>query len=221
MQLRDRADAGRRLAELLSDYARRSDVIVLGLPRGGVMVAYEVATALRAPLDVFTVRKLGVPGREELAMGAVASGDVVVLNQAVIRGLAVPPEIVEQVIAAKKEELHGRERAYRKDRAALDVRGKRAILIDDGLATGASMSAAVAGLERHRPAEIVVAVPVAAAEAAGQLRRMVDRFLCPAIPEPFYGVGQWYEDFRQMTDAEVTDLLARASHHFAAGPPPP
>jgi putative phosphoribosyl transferase len=212
----DRRDAGRLLAEELDKYAGRDDVIVLALPRGGVPVAYEVARALGAPLDVFLVRKLGVPGHEELALGAIATGGVCLLNADVVRGLGIPPEVIDQVAATERAELQRREREYRRNRPAPDVRGKTAILIDDGLATGASMHAAVAALRQQEPARIVVAVPIAAPSICEAFQDEVDEVVCFQTPEPFYAVGLWYEDFSQTSDEEVRDLLARAAHDHAA-----
>jgi predicted phosphoribosyltransferase len=206
----DRHDAGRVLATHLSHYAGRDDVVVLGLPRGGVPVAYEVAKALHAPLDVFLVRKLGVPGHEELAMGAIASGGVRVLNNEVVRGLRIPPSWVDEVTEYESAELARRERAYRGDRPPLDVAGKVAILVDDGLATGASMRAAVEALRRLGPSKIVVAVPAADPDVCDSLRRAVDEVVCAITPKPFNAVGAWYEDFSPTTDQEVRDLLAKA-----------
>ena len=207
----DRVAAGRALARRLANYARRPNVLILGLPRGGVPVAYEVARALRAPLDVFVVRKLGVPGHEELAMGAIASGGVRVLNADVLRMLDIPPEVVDAVAARERRELERRERVYRDDRPPPDVRGRTVILIDDGLATGATMRAAVAALRTQGPARIVVAVPVASPDTCAELSREVDKIICPETPDPFYGVGWWYEHFDQTTDAEVHELLVRAN----------
>ena len=204
----DRIDAGRRLARALAHYAGRRDVTVLGLPRGGVPVAAEVARALRADLDVFVVRKLGVPGQEELAMGAIASGGVRVLNESVVDALHIDSASLERVAAQERRELERREQAYRGDRPPLDVRGRVAILVDDGLATGATMRAAVAAMKRLGPARVVVAVPVGASESVELLRREADEVVCPEIPEPFYGVGQWYDDFAQTSDEEVRALLA-------------
>jgi putative phosphoribosyl transferase len=215
MLFEDRHDAGRQLAAKLGRYAGRPDVIVLALPRGGVPVGYEVARALGVPLDVFLVRKLGVPGREELAMGAIASGGVRVLNEDVVRELGIPQRWVDEVTADEAAELRRREVAYRDGRPAPDVRGKTVILVDDGLATGASMRAAVAALRQRGPARIVVAVPVAAAQTCKELRSEADEVMCAETPEPFYAVGTWYEDFSQTTDDEVRDLLSRAP---AAGP---
>jgi len=207
---RDRREAGRYLAEKLADHAGHPDVLVLGLPRGGVPVAYEVARALDAPLDVFLVRKLGVPGHEELAMGAIATGGVRLPNPSVIRGLRIPPEVIDQVAATEQAELERREREYRGDRPPPDVRGKTVILIDDGLATGTSMRAAVAALRLLQPARIVVAVPIAAPATCAEFQDEVDEVICARTPEPFYAVGLWYEDFSQTTDEEVRDLLRRA-----------
>jgi predicted phosphoribosyltransferase len=209
---RDRREAGRYLAAKLADYAGRPDMLVLALPRGGVPVAYEVARALNVPLDVFLVRKLGVPGREELAMGAIASGGVRLLNEDVVRALRIPPDVIDQVTATERAELERREREYRGDRPAPDVRGKTVILIDDGLATGASMRVAVAALRQRHPARLVVAVPIAAPSTCDEFRNEVDEVICARTPDPFYAVGLWYEDFSQTTDEEVRDLLRRAGH---------
>jgi putative phosphoribosyl transferase len=211
----DRPDAGRELAARLLKYADRPDVLVLALPRGGVPVAYEVARELHAPLDVFLVRKLGVPGHEELAMGAIASGGVRVLNEEVVRVLQIPDEEIDAVAAEEERELERRERAYRDGRPAPDVRGKTVILIDDGLATGSTMRAAVAALGQQGPARIVVAVPVGAAETCAELQDEADEALCARTPEPFYAVGLWYEDFAQTTDEEVHELLQRAAAEHA------
>jgi predicted phosphoribosyltransferase len=208
---RDRRDAGRRLAAELSDYADQSDVLVLALPRGGVPVAYEVARALHAPLDVFMVRKLGVPGYEELAMGAIATGGLRVLDQELLRMLDIPPDVIERVTAIETSELERRERQYRGDRPPPDVRGRTVILIDDGLATGSTMRAAIAALKKEGAKRIVVAVPVAPPETCEALRAQVDDVVCAVTPEPFRAVGLWYGDFSQTTDEEVRDLLARAA----------
>jgi putative phosphoribosyl transferase len=209
-RFRDREDAGRALAADLSAYAGRDDVLVLALPRGGVPVGFEVAQALGAPLDVYIVRKLGVPGREELAMGAIASGGVRVLNEGVVQSLGIPPSTIDAVAARERAEMERREREYRGGRPAPDVRGRTVILVDDGLATGATMRAAAQALRQQGPARVVVAVPVAAEESCQELGSQVDEIVCSVTPEPFYGVGMWYEDFSQTTDAEVRDLLARA-----------
>ncbi len=206
---RDRVNAGKVLAEHLRKYTGRPDVIVLALPRGGVPVAYEVARALGAPLDVFIVRKLGVPGHEEYAMGAVASGDVRVVNEDVIRGLGLNDVAIERVAARELAELNRRERLYRGDRQEPDLKGRTVILVDDGLATGSTMKAAVKALRARGPARIVVAVPIAAADTCEALRREVDEVVCAVTPEPFHAVGLWYDDFRQTSDEEVHDLLAK------------
>jgi erythromycin esterase-like protein/predicted phosphoribosyltransferase len=207
----DRRDAGRVLAELLGRYRNRSDVIVLALPRGGVPVAYEVATALGAPLDVFLVRKLGVPEHEELAMGAIASGGVMVLNDDVVRGLRIPADVVQRVAEREGRELARRETAYREGRPAPEVTGRVVILVDDGLATGSSMRAAIQALREHRPARIVVAVPVAPASTCRELATVVDEVVCATTPSPFLAVGESYWDFAQTTDDEVRSLLREAA----------
>jgi predicted phosphoribosyltransferase len=214
---RDRRDAGKKLATKLSAYTGRGDVLVLALPRGGVPVGYEVAHALNAPLDIFMVRKLGVPGREELAFGAIASGGIRVLNGDVIRMLGIPDEVINFVARRELEELTRRENLYRGDRSSPDVMNRAIILVDDGLATGASMRAAIAGLRTRQPARIVVAVPVAAPEACDTLRRDADEIVCGVTPDPFYGVGRWYEDFSQVTDEEVRMLLQEANHQLFYG----
>jgi predicted phosphoribosyltransferase len=205
---RDRADAGRQLAESLSVYANRDDVIVLALPRGGVPVAYEVAKRLHVPLDVFVVRKLGVPGYEELALGAIASGGVRILNQDVVRVLPDAQRIVETVTANELLEMERRERAYRDERPPPNVRGRIVILIDDGLATGATMHAAVVALREQKPAKIVVAVPVCAPETCREMQKFADETVWLLAPEWFHGVGQFYDDFSQTSDDEVRRLLA-------------
>jgi putative phosphoribosyl transferase len=209
-RFRDRTEAGRRLADGLREYAGRPDVLVLALPRGGVPVAYEVARALDAPLDVFLVRKLGVPGHEELAMGAIASGGVRVLNERVLAIAGVDERTVDAVAAEEQRELERREAAYRGDRPALDVRGRTVVLVDDGLATGSTMRAAAVALKEQNPRRLVIAVPVAAGETCDEFRGEVDEIVCASTPEPFYGVGMWYEDFSQTTDEEVVRLLAEA-----------
>lgn len=211
-RFRDRTDAGRLLAEKLAAYAHRPDVMVLALPRGGVPVAYEVARALGAPLDVFLVRKLGLPGHEELAMGALASGGVRVLNDQVVRALRIPDYVIDAVAAWENQELARRERLYRGDRPPPDVRGRTVILIDDGLATGATMLAAVKALRQLQPVRIVVAVPTAAPDTCEMLRAEVDEVICAITPEPFHAVGLWYEDFSQTTDEEVRELLAQSAN---------
>jgi len=219
MLFRDRGEAGQRLAEKLTHYADRRDVLVLALPRGGVPVAYEVAKALHAPLDVFLVRKLGVPGHEELAMGAIASGGVRVMNESVMNALDVPHELVEEVTQQEQQELDRRERAYRDDRPPVDVRGRTVILIDDGLATGSTMRAAVEALRRQRPDHIVVAVPVGAASTCDDFRALADEVVCAETPEPFRAVGLWYDDFSQTSDTEVYELLAHAGDVYSPSSP--
>lgn len=198
-------------------YAGRPEVIVLALPRGGVPVAYEVATALGAPLDVFLVRKLGVPGHEELAMGAVASGGVRVLNTEVVEALGISEQAIEGVAQQELRELERRERVYRGGRPPPELRDRVVILVDDGLATGSSMRAAVAAVRQQHPRRIVVAVPTAAAETCEDFRREVDEVVCLSTPEPFYAVGLWYRDFSQTSDDEVRALLERAAAAAARG----
>jgi predicted phosphoribosyltransferase len=207
MIFRDRRDAGRQLAARLRRYADRSDVLVLALPRGGVPVAYEVAQELNAPLDVFLVRKLGVPGYEELAMGAIASGGVRVLNEDIVNYLRIPDEVMDAVAIREQRELERRERAYRGDRPPPDVKDRVVILIDDGLATGSTMRAAAESLRLEKPRRIVVAVPVSSPETCNQFRSEVDEIVCAFTPEHFQGVGLWYEDFSQTSDEEVSELL--------------
>lgn len=207
----NRTEAGRWLAERLQAYAHRPDVVVLALPRGGVPVGFELARALGVPLDVFLVRKLGLPGQEELAMGAIASGGVRVLNDDVVRALAVPSSVIDGVARREEQELRRREEAYRGSRPPPEVRGRVAILVDDGLATGSTMRAAVAAVRQMQPARVVVAVPVAAASTRDEIGAEVDEIVCATPPEPFLAVGRWYEDFSQTTDDEVRDLLERAA----------
>lgn len=210
MRYRDRAQAGRFLGEKLAPYRGRPDTIVLGLLRGGMPVAEQVAIALGAPLDVLVVRKLGVPWQEELAMGATASGKVRVLNQELIRELEITPDAVEAVAQREEREVERRERLYRGERPAPELRGKTVILVDDGLATGSTMRAAILAAKQRDPAAIVVAVPVAAASSCEELRSLVDDLVCPLTPEPFHAVGQWYEDFSQTSDDEIHAILRRA-----------
>jgi predicted phosphoribosyltransferase len=198
------------LAATLQEYANRNDVVVLALPRGGVPVGFEVAKALHAPLDVFVVRKLGLPGQEELAMGAIAFGGVRVLNRDLLRALAIPEEVVDQITQEEQRELERREREYRDGRSPIDVRGKTVILVDDGLATGSSMRVAVAALKQKEPAQVVVGVPVAPADTCAELQSVADKMVCAITPQPFLGVGQWYEDFSQTSDEEVRELLRQA-----------
>ena len=207
---RDRIEAGRALAMALEEYRGRSDVVVLGLPRGGVPVAAEVATALGAPLDVFVVRKLGVPGHEEFAMGAIASGGVRVIDRATVEGLDIPAYAIEEAVERERRELERRERQYRGGRPAPNIDGRVAILVDDGLATGASMRAAVKALRNLEPARIVVAVPVGASETCRRLELEADEVVCAMAPADFRAVGLWYEDFSQTSDEEVQSAIARA-----------
>ncbi len=211
MLFQDRAEAGRELASRLQQFAHRRDVLVLALPRGGVPVGYEVARALNAPLDVFVVRKLGVPWQPELAMGAIASGGTLVLNQEVVHGIGLPAGEIEQVAQREQKELEARERRYRGDRPPMEVEGKTIILVDDGLATGSSMRAAARALRDRGPERIVIAIPVAAAVTCDGLRAEGNEVVCVATPEPFLAVGQWYREFSQTTDAEVHELLERAA----------
>jgi predicted phosphoribosyltransferase len=211
MQFANRISAGRLLAKKLHDYADRSDVIVLALPRGGVPVAYEVSHALNAPLDVFLVRKLGVPGQEELAMGAIATGNVRVLNEDVVNYLGISADLLDKVAAREQRELARREKLYRGASAPLNVSGRTVIIVDDGLATGSTMRAAVNALKRLGPAKIIVAAPVAARETCESFKTDVDSTcVCVMSPESFQGVGLWYRDFSQTTDEEVCLLLKHA-----------
>ncbi len=208
----DRAEAGSDLAAHLRPYVDRKDVLVLGIPRGGVVVAFEVAKVLHAPLDIFVSRKLGVPGHEELAFGAVSSGGIRILDQEIVDALAIPEQQIESCTKAAREELARRERLYRGDRPALAVSGRTVILVDDGLATGSSMRAAVQALRQSKPARLVVAVPVAPQATCIRLRPEVDELVCPHTPGFFYAIGQFYADFSQVTDEEVSELLALATH---------
>ena len=210
MLFKNRTIAGHILAGKLADYTNRSDVIVLALPRGGVPVAFEVAKALNAPLDVLVVRKLGVPEQEELAMGAIASGGVRIINEHIINLVNISEDKIARVAAQEERELERRERLYRGDRPDPDLEGRIVILVDDGLATGATMWAAVASVRRQHPAKIVIGVPVAASATCQELQVAVDEIVCTATPDPFYSVGLWYEDFPQTTDDQVRDLLAKA-----------
>lgn len=206
----NRTDAGRRLGQALSAYAGRSDLIVLGLPRGGVPVAYEVARALSAPLDLLVVRKLGTPGREELAMGAIASGGICVLNREVVSAYRIDDATIEAATAQERRELARRERLYRGDRPYPALEDRCVILVDDGIATGATLRAGLAALRQRKLARLVIAVPVAPPDTVERLRGEADDIVCLATPEPFFAVGQWYRDFSQTTDAEVRELLTRA-----------
>ena len=207
---KDRRDAGRKLAQELLHYANRSDVIILALPRGGVPVAYEVALALNLLLDIFIVRKLGLPGHEELAIGAIASRGVRVLNEDIIRALHIPEKVIDQVAQRELQELQRREQLYRGNRPPPEVRDRTVILVDDGLATGASMRAAIAALRAQHPARIVVAVPTGAPEICEAFKTEADEVICAVTPEPFLGVGRWYEDFSQTTDEGVRLFLEDA-----------
>jgi len=216
MLFQDRFEAGRVLASRLADLRARTDVVVLALPRGGVPVGYEVASALAAPLDVFVVRKLGVPGQEELAMGALGSGGVTVLNRRVVEALGLTQWEIETAVRREERELERREREYRDGRPPLDVNGRTTILVDDGLATGSSMRVAVTALCQKSPAQIVVAVPVASPEACSEFEGEVDRLVSATTPELFLAVGQWYRDFSQTTDEEVRELLRRSAQLTSA-----
>ena len=211
MIFRDRHDAGRALAEFLQGYAGRTDVVVLALPRGGVPVGFEVAQALRAPLDVFLVRKLGMPGHEELGLGAIASGGTRVINEPLVREMGISPAMLESVARREAVELERRENLFRQGWPPLDVAGRIVILIDDGLATGATMLAAVRAVRQLNPSQVVVAVPVGSDTACEAFRREADEVVCASIPRPFFAVGEWYNDFTQTTDEEVKALLNRAA----------
>jgi predicted phosphoribosyltransferase len=211
----NRSEAGRMLAEKLGEYADRNDVIVLGLPRGGVPVAYQVAKRLRAPLDVFIVRKLGVPGFEELAAGAIASGGVRVLNEDVVRAIPHAEEAIEAVTARETTELERREQIYRKGRAAPELRDRIVILVDDGLATGATMRAAVKALRERGAAKIVVAVPVGPPDTCSEIKQEADVTICLSTPPFFQAVGQYYEDFSQTSDDDVRELLTSAAQEIS------
>jgi len=207
-QFLNRREAGKELARKLSKYADRLDVIVLALPRGGVPVGYEVALALKASLDVFLVRKLGLPGREELALGAIASGGIQILNQDIVQALGIHASTISSIIERELQELKRREESYRGSRPAPQIKDRTVIVVDDGLATGASMRAAVAGLRAQSPMRIIVAVPVATPQAIEIIRSKVDEIVSVISPDPFEGVGKWYDDFSQTTDEEVRSLLA-------------
>lgn len=208
----DRYEAGRRLAGELRAYAGRDDVIVVALPRGGVPVGYEVAHALGLPLEVMQVRKLGVPGHEELAMGAIASGGVRIVSENVVEALGIPERVIATVAAAEVQELERRERVYREGRLFPEMRGRTVILVDDGLATGSTMRAAVAALRSLGAARLVAAVPVAPKESRDAMREVVDEVVCASVPERFQAVGEWYDDFSQISDQEVSELLRRGRH---------
>jgi putative phosphoribosyl transferase len=209
---RDRTEAGQILARRLRNLVLDSNPLVLALPRGGVPVAFEIAQALHADLDSFLVRKIGVPGQEELAMGAIASGGTRVLNESLIRQMGISSAVIERVTAHEVKEIERRERLYRGGRPALPVKGRTVILVDDGLATGASMLAAVRAVQAQEPQRMIVAVPIASRQACEEFRQYVDDVICAETPEPFYAVGAWYEDFSQISDAEVQRLLQQALH---------
>jgi putative phosphoribosyl transferase len=217
-QFQNRAQAGRLLAAKLESYAGREGLIVLGLPRGGVPVAFEVAARLKAPLDVFVARKLGLPGHEELALGAVASGGVCCFNDTLLQYCHIPRRVLDDIIERERREVERREQAYRRD-APPALRGRTIILVDDGLATGASMRAAVLAARQQQPALIVAAAPVAARDTLEQLRREADAAVCVQTPEEFASVGEWYEDFAQTTDGEVRELLEKARLENRPAPP--
>jgi len=211
---RNRKQAGQRLAKKLYNYADQLDVLVLALARGGVPVGYEVASALHVPLDVFTVRKLGTPGQEELAMGAIAPGGVRVINHEVVRSMMISEVTIEEVVARELAELERREKAYRGERPRPEIKGKTIIIVDDGLATGASMRAAVYAIRKQLPKKIIVAVPVGAESTCASFNDIADEIICLETPAPFYGVGAWYDDFSQPTDEEVRTLIDRANEHI-------
>ena len=209
---KDRVDAGRKLAKKLSKYANRSDVLILALPRGGVPVAFEVAKELNVKMDVFIVRKLGVPGNEELAMGAIASDNIIVLNEDVVRSFQISKQTIDAVAARELRELERREHIYLGKRPKLSISDSTVILIDDGLATGATMNAATAAVKTKNPTKIIIAVPTGALDTCRSFEGKVDEVICVAMPEPFYAVGAWYEDFSQTTDEEVCGLLEKAAN---------
>lgn len=211
MTFRDRSDAGRRLAARLAHHAGDPSLLVLGLPRGGVPVAAEVANALGAPLDVYVVRKLGVPDQRELAMGAIGSGGVRVMNDRVVRASGVAPEAIEEVIREEERELERREAILRGERPSPEVEGRTIVLVDDGIATGSTMRAAIAALQARGARKVVVAVPIAASETCAELAKEVDEVVCAATPDPVRAISLWYDDFEQMTDAEVRQLVERAA----------
>src|SRR5216110_1408823 len=208
----DRTEAGRLLAEKLRQYANRSDVIVLALPRGGVPVGFEVARQLNAPLDVFVVRKLGVPGHEELGMGAIATGVVRILHEGIVRELGISPETIEAVSAREQAEIERRERLYRGDRPAPTIKCRTVVIVDDGLATGSTMKAAIQAVRQQDPRQVIVAVPTAPSETCEQLKESADHVVCALTPEPFFAVGSSYADFSQTTDEEVRELIASAAN---------
>jgi len=209
---RNRTEAGQVLARRLQQYKNQPDVLILGLPRGGVPVAYEVARELNAPLDVFIVRKLGVPGHEELGMGAIATGGVRTLHEGIIREIGISPQTIEAVSAREQAELERRERLYRGDRPAPTIKGRTVVIVDDGLATGSTMKAAIQAVRQQDPRQVIVAVPTAPSETCEQLKESADHVVCALTPEPFFSVGGSYADFTQITDGEVRDLIASAAN---------
>lgn len=215
-RFKNRSEAGCYLARELGQYARRHDVLVLALPRGGVPVGYEVATKLQVPLDIFLVRKLGVPGHEEFAMGAMASGGVIFLNHEVIDQLRIADDEVDEVIARERRELDRREEAYGRHKQPLDLAGQTVILVDDGLATGSTMRVAVEAMRHHEAGSVVVAIPVASPSTVEDMKAIADEVVCVMQPEMFAAVGQWYEDFSQTTDEDVQELLVKAAAHAPA-----
>lgn len=219
MKFKDRTEAGQVLARKLVAYANDVDVVVLALPRGGVPVAFEVATALNVPLDVFLVRKLGVPDQSELAMGAIANCGVRVLNQDIVRSLCLSDAVIDKVAAQEQQELERRERLYRDDRPIPQLHERTVIIVDDGLATGATMRAAIEAIRQQQPARIVVAVPISSPETCRDLAAQVDEIICVETPQPFCSVGLWYEDFPQTSDEEVRNLLKQAQTTFSAQRP--
>lgn len=210
-RFRNRTEAGQLLAKKLTPYANRTDVLVLGLPRGGVPIAYEIAKSLNVPLDICLVRKLGAPGNRELAMGAIATGGIMVLNDDVVESLSVSQETIAKVVALEEKELERRDRAYRGARPFPDVQGRAILLVDDGIATGATLRAAIATLRQQQPASIIVAIPVAPLSTYNELKAEVDEVVCLATPEHFYSISIWYDEFRQTTDEEVRELLEKQS----------
>lgn len=211
MKFHDRKEAGLILAEQLKEYSHQSNVIVLALPRGGVPVAYEIAKALAVPLDVFIVRKLGVPGHEELAMGAIASGGTPIFNEDIVQSLRLKQSAIDSVLQSEQKELQRREKLYRGNKPPLALEDKTIILVDDGMATGATMRAAIQALELHKPATIIVAVPVAALSTYEELSPLVNKIICPLKPRQFYAVGLWYEQFTQTSDSEVIELMEKST----------
>ncbi len=207
MNYDDRYQAGRVLVDSLKNYAKRTDVIVLALPRGGVPVGYEIANKLSLPLDIFIVRKLGVPGHEELAMGAIASGGITILNDEIVNLLHISTEAIDKIQKSEQEELLRRERVYRGKKPSPELLGKTIILVDDGIATGYTMRAAIAALKQKKPAKLIVAIPVAARSTCAEIAPLVDELICPMRPVNFYAVGLWYDNFSQTTDEEVMQLL--------------